>query len=77
MYIDISKESGHVRPVLRKAFRRSGFARAYSSNQDHLLPCPLGTFVNKSVRDSADLNRSIFRLVQLVFCRAREGATKI
>ena len=55
MYIDISKESGLERPVLRNVFRRSGFARAYSSNQDHLLPCRLGTFVNKSVRDSADL----------------------
>ena len=53
--MDISKENLLVHPVLREAFRRSGFARVYSSNEDHLLPCPLGTFVNKSVRDSADL----------------------
>ena len=54
-YIDISKETRSVGKVLLEAFRRSGFARAYSSNNNHLLPCPLGTFVNKSVRDSADL----------------------
>ena len=53
-YIDISEEDVNVRGVLFEAFGRAGFA-----NQTHgkykLLPCTLGTFVNQTVSDRANL----------------------
>ena len=53
-YIDISEEVGFVKDVLFEAFGRAGFA-----NQTHgkykLLKCTLGTFVNQTVSDRANL----------------------
>ena len=54
-FIDISKEEEHVKEFLSELFIRAGFARSLTPSKDRLLPCPLGTFVNKSVTVSNDL----------------------
>ena len=43
-----------TKQALLEAFRRAGFANQ-TQGEIKLLPCPLGTFVNKSVSGSDDL----------------------
>ena len=54
-FIDISKEQKDVKEFLSELFIRAGFTRALTTSKDRLLPCPLGTFVNKSVTVPNDL----------------------
>ena len=54
-FIDISNVQKGVKEFLSELFIRAGFARALTTSKDRLLPCPLGTFVNKSVTDANGL----------------------
>ena len=44
-----------MRDTLFKAFAGAGFARLKDQDENKLLPCPTGTFVNSSASDPSKL----------------------